>query len=230
MLASNLIEEFGECIIMKKIVLIGAGGFGREVASIIEVLNSIKPTYELLGFLDDGSQYKEGMIINGYPWLGKRDWILDHKDEVVCTCTVGSPHTKGVIQNELTQKGVSFETIIAYGGYIGPHTEIGKGCVFYGGVTISVNCKIGDGVLMNQMVNIGHDVVIGDYTTIMPTTGISGNCTIGKEVNIGGHAFIIPKRKIGDGATIAAGSIVFANVKAGTTVLGNPAKRMRELE
>lgn len=215
---------------MKKIVLIGAGGFGREVATIIEVLNSIKPTYELLGFLDDGADYCEGMVINGYPWLGNRSWIIDHKDDVLCTCTVGKPHIKGLIQRELTEKGVKFETIIAYGGYIGPYTEIGPGCVFYGGVTISVNCRIGAGVLMNQMVNIGHDTVIGDYTTIMPTTGISGFCTIGEEVRIGGHCFVIPERKIGDKATVAAGSIVFSNVKAGTTVLGNPAKRMRELE
>ena len=64
----------------------------------------------------------------------------------------------------------------------------------------------------------------------MPGTRISGGCTIGNEVNIGGAAFIIPGKKVGDGARIAAGSIVFSNVRAGTTVLGNPAKRMRELE
>lgn len=216
----------------KKIVLIGAGGFGREVASIIEVLNKIRPTYDLLGFLDDGKQYYDGMMINGYPWLGDHNWIVDKKDDIVCTCCIGNPKIKMKIQEELTEKGVTFETIVAYGGfgYIGPETEIGPGCIFYGGVTISVNCKIGAGVVMNQMVNIGHDVTIGDYTTIMPFTGISGNCKVGKAVNIGGHAFVVPKKKIGDGATVAAGSIVFANVKAGTTVLGNPAKRMREIE
>ena len=64
----------------------------------------------------------------------------------------------------------------------------------------------------------------------MSNTGISGNCVIGEEVDIGGHAFIVPRKKIGNRAKIAAGSIVFSNVKAGTTVLGNPAKRMRELE
>ena len=217
---------------LKKIVLIGAGGFGREVASIIEVLNTIKPTYELLGFLDDGSQYYEGTMINDYPWLGDHNWILDHKEEVVCTCCIGNPRIKKRIQEELTDKGVSFETIVAYGGfgYVGSHTEIGPGCVLYGGVTIAVNCKIGAGVVMNQMVNIGHDCEIGDYTTIMPFSGISGYCKVGTEVNIGGHAFIVPGRKIGDRATIAAGSIVFTNVKSETTVLGNPARRMRELE
>lgn len=217
---------------MKKIVLIGAGGFGREVASIIEVINKAKPTYDLLGFLDDGSQYHNGMMINDYPWLGDRNWIVDHKDDVVCTCCIGEPRLRKEIQEELTEKGVSFETIVAYGGfgYIGPHTEIGSGCIFYGGVTIAVNCKIGEGVVLNQMVNIGHDCVIGDYTAIMPFTGISGYCKVGSEVKIGGHAFIVPGRKVGDSATIAAGSIVFSNVKSSTTVLGNPAKRMRELE
>ena len=222
----------------KKIVLIGAGGFGREVASIIETVNNSEiknnrePVYELLGFLDDGQQYHTGYLINGYPWLGDHNWILDHKEDTVCNCVIGNPKVKRIIQEELTQQGVVFETIIAYAGfgYIGPYTEIGPGCVFYGGVTIGVNSKIGAGVVMNQMVNIGHDAEIGDYTTIMPFTGISGYCKIGSEVSIGGHAFIVPGRKVGNGATVAAGSIVFSNVKAGTTVLGNPAKRMRELE
>ena len=215
---------------LKKIVLIGAGGFGREAASIIEVLNRQKPQYELLGFLEDGENFHEGMMVNGYPILGRSDWILDHKDDVLCNCTIGNPHTKARIQRELTAKGVQFETLIGALSYIAPYTKIGKGCVLYGGVMVSVNCTIGDGVLLNQWVDIGHDAVIGDYTTIMPATGISGYCRIGSEVNIGGHAFVIPGRKVGDNATVAAGSIVFSNVKAGTTVLGNPAKRMRELE
>ena len=215
---------------MKKIVLFGAGGFGREVASIIEVLNTISPVYELVGFLDDGTDFSEGIMINGYPFLGRREWIINHKEDVVCVCTIGNSKIRSIIQRELTGQGVTFETIIAFGSYVGPNTELGDGCVLYGGITVSVNCKIGAGVLLNQQVNIGHDVTIGDFTTIMPTTGISGNCIVGSEVLIGGHSFIIPGRKIGDGATVAAGSIVFSNVKAGTTVLGNPAKRMKALE
>ncbi len=215
---------------MKKIVLYGAGGFGKEVASIIEVLNSISPRYELLGFIDDGDEFSEGVIINGYPWLGRTEWILQHKEDVWCTCTVGKAHTKAKIQKSLMEQGVKFETIIASSCFIGKYTTIGAGCVFYGGVKISVNCTIGDGVILNQGCNIGHDAIIGDYTTIMPGTGISGAVKIGSEVSIGGHVFVIPERKIGDGATVAAGSIVFTNVRAGTTVLGNPARRMKELE
>ena len=107
---------------------------------------------------------------------------------------------------------------------------IGAGCVLYWNVGVSVNCKIGDGVLLNDSVKLGHDVVIGDYTAIMPGTSISGGCVIGEEVNIGGHAFVVPGKKVGNKARIAAGSVVFTNVRAGTTVLGNPARRMKELE
>ncbi len=216
---------------MKKLVLFGAGGFGREVAGIlIRNINLKNPTYELLGFIDDGEQYHEGVMIDGYPWLGRRDWIIAHKEDVFCTCTVGDAKAKAVIQRELTDQGVRFETIIAKTAYIASSAEIGPGCVLYGSATVSVNCRIGAGVLLNDSVCLGHDVVIGDYTSIMSGTGISGCCTIGSEVEIGGHAFIIPGKKVGDRAHIAAGSIVFSNVKAGTTVLGNPAKRFRAIE
>jgi len=215
---------------MKRIVLIGASGFGKEVAYIIERINAIKPTYELVGFLDDGAAFNSDSRINGYPWLGPSDWIIDHRDEYVCNCTIGFPAIKGRIQRRLTEKGVCFETIIAPEASIAPYTEIGAGAVLYWHSIVSVNCKIGDGVLISGGVRIGHDSIVGDYTTIMAGTGISGCCSIGSEVKIGGHAFVIPGRKVGDQSTVAAGSIVFTNVKASTTVLGNPAKRMKELE
>ncbi len=214
----------------KKIVLIGAGGFGREVAQMIEEINLHGKQYELLGFLDDGKQFNSNSLINGYPWLGDSRWIVDHKEDIVCNCTIGNSSLRARIQRNLMDQGVRFETIKAATAGVAKYTEIGVGCILGWSVGISVNCKIGNGVLLNDGVRIGHDVVIGDYTAVMPETGISGNCVIGEEVDIGGHAFILPGKKIGDKARIAAGSIVFSNVRAGTTVLGNPAKRMRELE
>ena len=215
---------------VKKIVLIGAGGFGKEVAVIIEGINRREKKYELLGFLDDGERYGPGTVINGYPWLGRTDWILAHKDEVVCNCTISDAKTKAAIQRGLAAQGVRFETIIAPTAGVANYSEVGDGCVLYWNVGVSVNCKIGDGVLLNDGVTVGHDAVIGDYTSVMPGTGISGGCRIGEQVNIGGHAFIVPGKRVGDNARVAAGSVVFSNVRAGTTVLGNPAKRMRELE
>ena len=216
---------------MKKIVLLGAGGLGREVAyNIIRLNNMNKKRYELLGFLDDGPSYYPGMMIGNIPVLGKKDWILAHKDEVLCTCTIGNSSIRAKIQKELTAQGVQFESLISDYSYICYQSQVGPGSIIYGRVEMSVDTRIGAGVLLNSGVTLGHDGVIGDFTTVMPGTAISGGCVIGEEAEIGGHVYILPGKKVGDRAKIAPGSVVFSNVKAGTTVLGNPAKRMRELE
>lgn len=214
---------------MKKIVLFGSGGLGRETANMIEVINSIKPTYDLLGFLTEKSFYKDNIVINGYPLLGSEEWILNHLD-VYCVCTIADSKIKSRIQENLMKQGVEFETLIAPYTWIPKSTRIGKGCIIFGHSLISVNCNIEDGVFLNSYVSIGHDVHIGKYTSVMPGTGISGCCLIGENVSIGGHAFIVPNKKVGDGAVVAAGSVVFTNVKKYTTVLGNPAMRMRSIE
>lgn len=215
---------------MKRIVLYGAGGFGRETAYLIDMINYYFPgSYWFLGFLVDKEYYKPNQVINGYPVLGTEEWILNNKD-VFCVCTIADNNTRERIQTNLMAQGVMFETLIAPYLPVPPTARIGAGCVISANVALSVNTIIGDGVFINNSVTIGHDVNIGDYTSVMPGTGISGNCRIGSKVSIGGHAFIVPKKVVGNGAVIAAGSIVFRNVKEGTTVLGNPAQRMEILE
>lgn len=210
-----------------KIVIIGAGGFGRETALIIENINRfIQPTYEILGFLDDGEKFNQGDIINGYPWLGTHEWAIENKDEIEYVCAVADVHARSKIQEELSEQGVRFRTIIASGAYAAETAQVGNGCVLYTGVMISSNAKIGDGVLINAYSTIGHDVVIDNYTTISPNVGISGGCVIGRETSIGGHSYIIPGKKVGNNAVVGAGSIVVSNVKDNVHVFGNPAKRI----
>lgn len=214
---------------LKKIVLFGAGGFAREVANMIEIINLINPTYNLLGFVVDSDFYKDGVTINGYPILGDESWFKDHCD-VFCTVAIANVNIRKRVQESLKKKGVRFETLIAPYVYIPESTKIGEGTIIFGHSLISVNVTMSEGVFINSGVSIGHDVHIGSYTTVMPGTGISGGVSVGSKVLIGGHAFIVPGKCVGDNAVVAAGSIVFSNVKAGTTVLGNPARRMRALE
>ena len=215
---------------MKRIVLYGAGGFAREVVEIIEDINRISPSYEIVGYVSEGDDYSAGQMINDYPWLGGEEWLLEHKDSVVCCVAIGTAKAKAEIQKRIRESGVLIETIIAPGVKIGKNTRIGAGCIITYNSIVSVNCVLGDGALLNGNVTIGHDSQIGNYTTIMTSSDIGGWCQIGNAVNIGAHVYVVPRIKIGSESTVASGSIVFANVKEKTTVLGNPARRMKALE
>ena len=215
---------------MKRIVIIGAGGLAGEVIEAIKLINEANRQYDLIGCVVEEKYFKEGMSINGYDVVGTLDWLISHKDEVYAHCAVGIPKEKARLQRDLKEKGIRFETIISPDVHIASNAVIGEGVFMPLGVYVSTYCKVGDGVLLNGQVILGHDTEIGEYTCIMTRTELGGRCHVGKEVLIGAHAYILPDRKIGDEATVAAGSIVFSNVKAGTTVIGNPAKRMRCLE
>ena len=210
---------------MKKIVLFGAGGFARETAYLIERINNVRAAYELLGFIVDDDYYRDGLEINGYPVLGTRQWLIAHKNEVVCTCAIGEPGPREAIQEELEQKGIQFETLISPDVELHSSVKVGAGSVIAHGVMMTVNIKIGKGVVINGCTTLGHDAEVGDYACVMGGCGLAGYVKIGRRVKIGGHAFIVPHITVEDDAVIAAGSAVFAKVRRERRVLGNPARR-----
>lgn len=212
---------------MKKIVLYGAGGFAKEVAFMIERINRAKPAYELLGFVVDEEYYVPGTQINGYPVVGTGKWLIEHKDEVVCTCAVGEPPAaREYIQEKYESLGIKFETLISPDIEVHETVKIKDGCVICRGTTFTVDITVGKGVIINERGGIGHDAQIGNYCCIFGGCSINGHVKIGNRVKIGGKSYFCPKVKIGDDAVVAAGSIVFTNVKTGRHVLGNPAKRI----
>lgn len=218
---------------MKDIVLFGAGGLGREAAMMIEYsINAVHPnTYRHIGYIVDEKYAKPGTNINGLPVLGGMDWLVKHKDDVVCALTIAENHVeKEKVFHRLDEQGVRIESLIAANTFVPPTCKIGRGCYIAEGCLLSVNSEIGDGVFINSRCLCGHDVSIGEFSVLFPRVTVSGRCKIGKHVLIGGASYIVPDRKIGDGAVVAAGSVVFTNVRAGTKVLGNPARRMKELE
>ena len=215
---------------VKNLVLFGAGGLARETIPVINAINAVKPTYHLLGFCVEENYYTPNTMVGDYPLLGSEQWLIENKSRVVCCCAVGTPSIRARVQKKLQAEGVIFETVIAPSASIGERNKIGVGCLLSRNASISCDCTVGDGVFINGGSGIGHDVTLGDYTCMMSGVGIAGHCTVGEEVYIGGHVFITPNRRIGNRATVAAGSVVFTHVKEGTTVLGNPAKRMTALE
>lgn len=210
---------------MQDLVLFGAGGLAREAAALIHDINKKENTFRLIAYAVDDIYYQEGMVIHGISVVSRR-WLIEHKDDLVCTCAVGYPQERRAVQKSLIQEGIRFVNLLHPTTRVGEGTVIGVGCIMEPWCDISADCRLGDGIFLNGDVNIGHDAILEDYVTCFPRCQISGKVQIGEAACIGSMTFINERRKIGAEAVVAPGSIVFGNVKEGTHVMGNPAKRI----
>lgn len=201
---------------MKDLIIVCAGGFGREVYYMAKSIGK----WNIKGFIDDNLHALDGVKI-GLPIIGTiKDWVPSGNE--VFALGVSNPKTKEVIVDIMKAKGALFETLIAPHSRIIETTTIGEGCIISGSIGDCV--KIGNFVnIMGSM--IGQDSEIGDYSTTTGYTNIA-SAKLGKRVFVGSHAVVLNGKKVGDDAFICAGSICFSNVKAGTKVFGNPAKKM----
>jgi len=207
---------------MKELIIVGAGGFGRELLQWAKDINKVNNRWLIKGFIDDDIN-----AINGYKCshnvIGTiKGWVPSKKE--VFACAIANPKTKEQIITDLKAKGALFTDLIHPTALIGEHNMIGEALIMYPYARITTNTIIGDYVTLLSSV-VGHDAQIGDYTTISSHCGINGKVKLGKRVFLGSHATIIPEKNIGDDAYIAAGSVVFNNVKQERKVMGNPAKK-----
>ncbi len=209
---------------MQDVYILGAGGFAREIYELlIKAINRIKPTYHVIGFLDDNPHAMDGKVcdigivgsIHGFPVKPEDRFIMG----------VANPQTKEKLAAYILGKGADFVSVLHPSVNVVPGATYGKGFVAYPGGGVGPDVHIGDFVTILHT-GIGHDAQIGDYTTISSYCGINGNVKLGKRVFVGGHAVICPGIQVGDDAHVGMGSVVVTKVKAGTKVFGNPAKRM----
>ena len=205
---------------MKDIVIIGAGGFGKEVAWLIEQINKKSPTWNLLGFVDD--YLSIGSMINGFEVLGPIEYLKDKSLDVVCS--ISDSATRKKIMESLAQSELKFATLIHPLVELSTTVDIGEGSIICEGARFTVNVKIGKHVIIYHNDVICHDVVIEDYVSLMPSVNLSGKVTIGEGTFVGVGAKIIQNIDIGKNAIIGAGSVVIQNVPSNSTVVGVPAK------
>jgi sugar O-acyltransferase (sialic acid O-acetyltransferase NeuD family) len=211
---------------MKKIVIFGAGGFGREVLEIFKEQNKIKRQWNILGFLDENEDLR-GKTINNYPALGGFDW-LNNKRDVGCVIAIGDPKTRKRIAQLLKEKGVQFHNAIHPTALISDFVSLGTGVIICAGSIISVNSTINNHVIINLNCAIGHDAVLENFCSIMPGVSISGEDHLGEGVYVGTGATIIQQITIGQWSTIGAGATVLTDVSEKVTAFGLPAKIMKK--
>ncbi|WP_274306972.1 acetyltransferase [Solibacillus daqui] len=213
---------------LKQIVIYGAGGFAREVAHLIEQINLNRPTWELLGFLDDNVE-NHNQINNGFPVLGGDEWLIDNP-KISIALGIGSPEVKESIVNKLKKnKDIEYPNLIHPNVYISKYNSIGKGNIICEGNILTTNITINNFVTLNLNCSIGHDVEINDFVTILPKASISGNVKLESKVNFGTHATVIQGLIIGKESIVGAGSVIIRDVPGKSTVVGTPAKQVKFL-
>lgn len=212
---------------MKKIIIIGAGGFGREVKFLIDRINNIHQTYEILGFYDDNDRLDN--LVNGIPLLGTINDLIATTDKVAIALGIGVPQVKENIIKRLS-KNLNFEypNIIDPTAIVGNDgVTIGLGNVICANVVITCNIKLGNFLTINLGSTVGHDTLIDNYSSFMPSVNISGDVQVGKSVYVGTGAKIINLLDIGANTIVGAGAVVSKSLPANCTAVGIPAKPIK---
>ncbi len=215
---------------LEKVVIIGAGGFGREVLDVLEAVNQVQPTYDILGFVVDPGYQTPGMILNDIPILGYYDWLESHKTEVKATCGVGAPAARYRLIRKAEQIGVQFFSAIHPRAILTRWVNLGAGSIITAGCILTNNIRIGEHVHLNLDCTIGHDVVIEDFVTVSPGVHVSGNVTLKQGCFIGTGANLIEGKTLGAWSVVGAGSVVVKDIPENATAVGVPAETIKTRE
>jgi len=208
---------------MKKIAIYGAGGFGREVACLINKINELTLEWEFIGFFDDGKEKRSkneyGVVLGGINELN------EYPEELAITIAIASPKIVEKIVSNITSPKIYFPNIISPDViYLDEkNISIGKGNIICSGCLLSCNVSLGDFNILNGFIPIGHDTKIGSFNSIMPSVKVSGEVIIGDRNFFGVNSVILQQIKIGNDTVIGANSLIIRRTKDGMTYVGSPA-------
>jgi sugar O-acyltransferase (sialic acid O-acetyltransferase NeuD family) len=208
---------------MKHLVIIGAGGYSREIYNYALDSRGYGTEFDVKGFLDDN---KTDIGHPNYPpILGTLDGYPIGDDDVF-TCAIGDVKTKKKCCEKILQRGGKFMNLISNEAYIGMNVKMGNGCIICPTARVHCDVTLGDFVTIQPYAVLGHDVTLGDWCHINAFADCGGASTLEDEVTVHTHSFILPLLRAGKGSTIGTGSIVIKNVKENETVFGNPARTL----
>lgn len=209
---------------MKDIAIYGFGGFGREIACVIEAINQESPTWNIVGYFDDGHAVGDanryGKVIGGINELNA------YPRKLALVFAIASPGAIRALYSKIDNPDISFPNIIAPNVFFFDRNsvEFGMGNVITFNGRISCEVKLGNFNLINGCISIGHDVTIGNFNMMQPEVRISGETNIGDLNYFGVRSLILQGLKVGNNIKVGAASVIMRNTKDNMTYFGNPAK------
>lgn len=211
---------------MDDIIIYGAGGMAREVIELIENINTVIPTWHIKGYIDD-FKVACGEIINGYKILGTSELLKDFNIPMNIVIAIGNPTEKEKVYQHIKEYQLKYPVLIHPTARIAKSVKIGEGSIIGIDCIISVNSTIGKHVFLNMRTVLGHDVIIGDFSSCFVNSILCGNVLVNEGVLIGSNSVIKEKKVIGKNAKVSMGSVVLFDVEEGSVVMSRPSKCMK---
>jgi len=200
---------------MKKLILIGAGGYAKSVLDSLDIYN-----YDFIGFIDD---YKEGKHL-GYDILANDISIIRNPDEFLYFVSIGDNDKRKYWYNILKSMNLDVINVVDASAMISRNATIGEGCFIGKMAIINSDAHIGDNCIVNTKALIEHGCHIKNNVNISTNTVLNGDVKIENDVFVGSCSVINGQLKVGEGAIVGSGSVVVKDVEPNTTVVGVPAK------
>ncbi len=208
---------------MQKLIIIGAGGHGKEVAWGVAAMNAVAPRYELVGFCDD--TVAPGVRVGGVAVLGAIEAVAERVGGgVAYICAVGKNRVRPGLVARAEACGWTPRSVIHPTAVVAPDAEIGAGTFLAPGTYVGPGARVGRHVIVNFHASVGHDAELGEHVQLCPGVRVSGAVKLGDEAFLGSNAAVAPGVVIGARSKLAACSFAAAGVPENALAMGVPAR------
>lgn len=206
---------------MKDIVIVGASGFAREIAWLIDRINSVAPYWNFLGYIDN--YISDGNVI------GDDAYLCNYSKELHVAIAIADTTLRYRLATFFSRnRMLRFPNLIDPDVIMSESVLAGKGNIICAGSILTIGIKIGDFCIINLDCTIGHEAIIEDFVTVNPSVNISGNVKLAKGVSLGTGSQILQGRCVGMNTIIGAGSVVLKDIPNDCTAVGVPAKIVKD--
>ena len=210
-----------------KCVIVGAGGHGRVVLDILANAGG----HAILGFVDSnpqltGKRVDGKRILGDFPALAGLRHSLGIEGAVVA---IGDNGVRRDFGDRIEALGLQLINAIHPSANLAHNVTLGRNVVIAAGALVCAHCQIGDSVILNTGSIVDHESMIGTATHICPGARLAGRVTVESGAFVGIGATVIQSVRIGYEAVVGAGAVVIADVPPLTTVVGVPAREIKDL-